>query len=264
MPWDVQADVVVVGFGAAGACAALEAASRRRRRGRARPVLRRRRHRPVRRGGLRGGGTPAARGRRHRHAEAMFGYLSPEVGDAVSAATLREFCEGSRAMLAWLEGTGCRSRGACARTRPPTRPTGTTCTTPAASCPPPASPARAARPPCPWPRHLRQGAVRPAGPGRPGPAPGAVQTIARTLTTDADGRVTGVECRTLRGAPAWARFAHRVLHRWSAKPDFTRPKLGRLLHRPVAWLERRHSRPLRIRARHGVVLAAGGFVATGR
>ena len=27
MPWDVQADVVVVGFGAAGACAALEAVS---------------------------------------------------------------------------------------------------------------------------------------------------------------------------------------------------------------------------------------------
>ena len=29
--WDIQADVVVVGFGAAGACAALEAAAPRRR-----------------------------------------------------------------------------------------------------------------------------------------------------------------------------------------------------------------------------------------
>ena len=27
-PWDIEADVVVVGFGAAGACAALEAAAR--------------------------------------------------------------------------------------------------------------------------------------------------------------------------------------------------------------------------------------------
>ncbi len=73
--------------------------------------------------------------------------------------------------------------------------------------------------------------------------------------------MTGVECRTLRGAPGWARVAHRVLHRWSAKPYLYAPKLGRLLHRPVAWLERRYGRPLRVRARRGVVLAAGGFVA---
>ena len=52
-----------------------------------------------------------------------------------------------------------------------------------------------------------------------------------------------------------------MLHRWSAKPYLYAPKLGRLLHRPVAWLEERHGRPLRVRARRGVVLAAGGFVA---
>jgi 3-oxo-5alpha-steroid 4-dehydrogenase len=37
--------------------------------------------------------------------------------------------------------------------------------------------------------------------------------------------------------------------------------LGRVLHRPVAWLERRYGRPVRVVARRGVVLAAGGFVA---
>ena len=37
---------------------------------------------------------------------AMFGYLRTEVGDAVPAATLRQFCDGSVAMLAWLEGHG--------------------------------------------------------------------------------------------------------------------------------------------------------------
>ena len=36
----------------------------------------------------------------------MFGYLRTEVGDVVPAATLREFCDGSVAMLAWLEGHG--------------------------------------------------------------------------------------------------------------------------------------------------------------
>jgi succinate dehydrogenase/fumarate reductase flavoprotein subunit len=36
----------------------------------------------------------------------MFGYLRTEVGDAVPARTLKEFCDGSVAMLAWLEGHG--------------------------------------------------------------------------------------------------------------------------------------------------------------
>jgi hypothetical protein len=36
----------------------------------------------------------------------MFDYLRREVGDAVSPATLREFCRGSRDMLAWLERHG--------------------------------------------------------------------------------------------------------------------------------------------------------------
>jgi 3-oxo-5alpha-steroid 4-dehydrogenase len=86
------------------------------------------------------------------------------------------------------------------------------------------------------------------------------QTTARRLVTDAGGRVTGIECRTLRGAPRWARAAHRVLHRWSARPYVYAPKLGRLLHRPVAWIERHNGQPLLVGARRGVVLAAGGFV----
>jgi 3-oxo-5alpha-steroid 4-dehydrogenase len=65
----------------------------------------------------------------------------------------------------------------------------------------------------------------------------------------------------MRGAPAWARLAHRVLHRWSKKPYLYVPRLGRMLHRPVAALERRYARPLLIGARCGVVLAAGGFAA---
>ena len=105
--WDVEADVVVVGFGAAGACAALEAAAA----GRSVLIL-------DRFGGggataLSGGVVYAGGGTPQQHAagvtdtpEAMFGYLRTEVGDAVPAATLREFCDGSAAMLAWLEGHG--------------------------------------------------------------------------------------------------------------------------------------------------------------
>ena len=54
-----------------------------------------------------GGGTPQQRAAGvSDSAEAMFGYLRTEVGDVVPAGTLREFCDGSAAMLAWLEGHG--------------------------------------------------------------------------------------------------------------------------------------------------------------
>ena len=54
-----------------------------------------------------GGGTPQQRAAGVDDSpEAMFAYLRTEVGDAVPAATLRQFCDGSVAMLAWLEGHG--------------------------------------------------------------------------------------------------------------------------------------------------------------
>jgi 3-oxo-5alpha-steroid 4-dehydrogenase len=87
------------------------------------------------------------------------------------------------------------------------------------------------------------------------------QTTACDLVADPGGRVTGVACTTLRGAPGWARLTHRVLHRWSVKPYLYVPKAGRILHRPVAWLERSYGRPLRVVAARGVVVAAGGFAA---
>ena len=262
--WDVQADVVVVGFGAAGACAALEAA----RAGADVVVLDR----------FCGGGASALSGgvvyagggtRQQREAgvadtpEAMFDYLSLEVGDAVSPATLREFCQGSLAMLAWLERCGVPFEGSLCpdKTSYPTNRhylyySGSELS------------ARDVAPPAPRGHRTRgpgtsggllfarlAAAIRGSGAGV------LEQTSARRLVTDSAGRVVGVECRTLRGAPGWARAAHRVLHRWSARPYLYAPKLGRILHRPVAWLERRHGRALLVGARRGVVVAAGGFVA---
>ena len=264
MPWDVQADVVVVGFGAAGACAALEAASAGgdvvvldRFGGGGATALS---------GGViyAGGGTPWQRAAGVTDtAEAMFGYLSTEVGDAVSAATLREFCDGSAGMLDWLAGHGVPFEGSLCpdKTSYPSNRhylyySGSELSAAGVAAPAPRGHrvrgrgtsgsvlfARLAR-------AVRRSGVRVRS-----------QTTARTLITDETGWVTGVECRTMRGAPAWARVAHRELHRWTAKPYLYAPKLGRLLHRPVARLEERHGRPLRIRARRGVVLAAGGFVA---
>jgi 3-oxo-5alpha-steroid 4-dehydrogenase len=261
--WDIQADVVVVGFGAAGACAALEAAGS----GADVIVLDR----------FTGGGATALSGgvvyagggtAQQREAgvpdspEAMLGYLSLEVGDAVSPATLREFCQGSRAMMAWLERHGVPFEGSLCpdKTSYPTNRhylyySGSELS---------------ARGAAPAPRgHRARGRgtsgrvlfARLAAAVRGSGARMLSQTTAQRLVTDPEGRVTGVECRTLCAGPGWARAAHRVLHRWSARPYLYAPRIGRVLHRPVAWLERRHGRPLRVGARLGVVLAAGGFAA---
>jgi 3-oxo-5alpha-steroid 4-dehydrogenase len=262
--WDIEADVVVVGFGAAGACAALEAAAA----GRSVLVL-------DRFGGggatalsggvvYAGGGTPQQRAAGVTDSpEAMFGYLSTEVGDVVPAATLRDFCYGSVAMLAWLEGNGVPFEGSLCpdKTSYPTNRhylyySGSEQS--AADVAPPAPRGHRTRG-----RGTSGGllytrlaaAVRGTGAGV------LTQTTARRLVTGPGGRVTGVECLSLRGAPGWIRLAHRVLHRWSVKPYLYLPKVGRVLHRPVGWLERRYGRPLLVGAAQGVVLAAGGFAA---
>ena len=263
MSEDESADVVVVGFGAAGACAAIEAAAA----GARVLVLDR----------FAGGGATAASGgvvyagggtRQQRAAgvedtpRAMAAYLSEEVGDAVSPATLERFCAQSAEMLAWLEEHGvpfdarlCPDKTSYPTNRHYLYYSGSELSF--AHLAPPA------------PRGHRalgrgtSGRVLYAGLAAATRAAGAairVQTRAERLVTAPDGRVTGVEGRTLRDAPGWARAGHRVLSGWSVKPGLYLPGLGRALHRPMSWLERRYGRPVRIGARHGVVLAAGGFV----
>jgi 3-oxo-5alpha-steroid 4-dehydrogenase len=252
--WDHEADVVVVGFGAAGACAALEAAAA----GASVLVL-------DRFGGggatalsggvvYAGGGTPQQRAAGVDDSpEAMFGYLRTEVGDAVPAATLRQFCDGSVAMLAWLEAHGVPFEGSLCpdKTSYPTNRyylyySGSELSAAAAAASAGAAAVAAPR------GHRTRGrgtsggllyarlsaAVRATGVGV------LTQTTARELVTDPGGRVTGVACLSLRAAPGWARLAHRMLHRGSAKPYLYVPKAGRILHRPVAWLERRYARRL--------------------
>ncbi|MBW2225674.1 MAG: FAD-dependent oxidoreductase, partial [Deltaproteobacteria bacterium] len=105
--WDDVADLVVVGLGAAGITAALEA----RERGADVLVLDR----------FEGGGATAisggvfyAGGGTHIQKQAgvedtvenMYRYLSMEVQDAVSEETLRDFCETSAANVKWLTDRG--------------------------------------------------------------------------------------------------------------------------------------------------------------
>jgi 3-oxo-5alpha-steroid 4-dehydrogenase len=252
----MSADVVIVGLGAAGACAALEAAANRR------SVIIVERFTGGGATALSGGVVYAGGGTAQQRAAGvtdtaadMREYLRTEVGDAASDETLREFCDGSVAMLAWLEGHGVPFEGSL--------------------CPDKTS--------YPSNRHYLyySGSERSAG-GHPAPrghrAKGrgtsgrllygklaaAVRRSGVTVLTHttavrlviADGRVTGVECATLRGAP---RLAHALLYQLSRKPLLYAPKLGRLALRPLLYTERRFSSPLTIRASRGVILAAGGF-----
>jgi 3-oxo-5alpha-steroid 4-dehydrogenase len=105
--WDDDVDIVVVGFGGAGACAAIEAADQ----GSSVLVVER-----FNGGGAtqRSGGVIYAGGGTFQQEEAgfndtpenMFNYLEQEVQDVVSRETLRAFCEGSRNDLSWLETQG--------------------------------------------------------------------------------------------------------------------------------------------------------------
>jgi 3-oxo-5alpha-steroid 4-dehydrogenase len=259
--WDLRADVVVVGFGAAGACAALEATAAGcqvlvldRFTGGGATALS---------GGIvyAGGGTPQQQAAGvSDSAEAMLGYLRTEVGDVVPDATLQEFCDGSVAMLAWLESHGVPFEGSLCpdKTSYPTNRHYLYYSGSEAS-------ARDAAPPAPRGHRARgrgtSGGVlyaRLAAATRRSGARVVTQAAAVRLITDGE-RVTGVECRSLRAAPWWARTAHGVLYRLARKPYLYVPKLGRLLHRPVRWLELRYGTTLRVAADRGVVIAAGGF-----
>jgi 3-oxo-5alpha-steroid 4-dehydrogenase len=259
---ELVADVVVVGFGAAGACAAIEAA-----RAGADVVL------VDRFGGggasalsggvvYAGGGTSIQRAAGVEDSpEGMYAYLSREVAGAVSPATLRRFCDGSAEMIEWLAALGVPFEASLCpyKTSYPTDRhylyfSGSES----------AGGFRDATPPVPRGHRVRargtSGGTLYAHLARAVRELGVrvhTQTTASGLVEEA-GRIVGVDCLALPGAPA---AAHRVLSKYAAKPGIYSPPLRRVLHGPAAALERRFARPLRIRARRGVVLAAGGFVA---
>ncbi|MPZ84744.1 MAG: FAD-binding protein [Actinophytocola sp.] len=262
--WDDHADVVVVGFGGAGACAATEAA----RAGADVLVLDR-----FTGGGATalsggvvyaGGGTSVQRAAEVTDSvDAMYDYLAQEVGEVVSPATLRRFCESSPAMIDWLAGLGV-----------PFDPS----VCPFKTSYPPndyylyysgsenAWPYRSSAAPAPRGHraHGRGTSGRVLFDALSSAAQGAGARVrswtSATRLVVESGRVVGVECRTLAGAPARVRRRLARLHRYATKPGLYVPAPARRLHRRIAALERRWARPLLVEARRGVVLAAGGFV----
>jgi 3-oxo-5alpha-steroid 4-dehydrogenase len=86
----------------------------------------------------------------------------------------------------------------------------------------------------------------------------STQTAVSDLVTDEAGRVVGVAGRRIPPGPA--RAAHRWLSRFNRKLNVYFRPAGKLLDRPLRRIEQRRGVPYRVRARQGVVLAAGGFV----
>ncbi len=266
--WDDEADVVVVGFGAAGACAALEAHESG-----ADVILVDK---------FEGGGATALSGgviyagatRFQKEAgfedtpEEMFKYLGMEVGDIVQKDTLRRFCENSAANLEWLIEHGAAYG---ARLASPDEAYDTALSAGASlyfsGNEYVQSYAEVAKP---APRgHITVGpgfgskgvhlfaALRKAV-GRSGIGQ-QLRSPARRLIVDAEGRVVGIEvARIERGSFAWHlhRLCERLYHK--GKGNLYGPP-ARLLAKGIELAEQ-SGKPRRIRARRGVILTTGGFI----
>lgn len=261
--WDDLTDVLVVGLGAAGVTAAVEAAER----GVDAMVVDR----------FEGGGATAisggvfyAGGGTHIQREAgvedtvedMYRYLSLEVQDAVSPETLRHFCETSSANVRWLADRGVPFYGNLCpiKTSYPVNEyhlyySGNE----------PFIPYRDHAKPAPRGHRVDGGAF-----------PGAnlidplrrtalrvgvrieLQTRVTRLVVDASGRVIGAEVRHVSGRQ-WSTL-HRNLHRLETSVAKVMPDLAATLRARCEAIEAKHSTPKRIRCRRAVLLCAGGFV----
>ena len=262
--WDDEADVVVVGFGGAGVSAAIEAAQNG-----ARVVVLDRFH-----GGgataasgaiiYAGGGTPYQQAAGYDDTpEEMYRYLKLEIGESVSDATLRRFCNESRDNLAWLEEAGVPFE--------------------ASLCPYKTS--------YPTNDHYLyfsgneqvsdyRAEAKPAPRGHRAKGPGIsgltlfqnlenrardlgillrTQTQVQRLILSQDGQIAGIEGRSLPPDSPWAAI-HRRLSKINAKATTYAPPVARMITAALEAIMDHHARPYRARASRGIVLAAGGFI----
>ncbi len=262
--WDEAADVVVVGFGGAGATAAIEA----RQQGASVKVLER-----FQGGGatmLSGGVIYAGGGTRQQKEagleddpENMFRYLQTETEGCVSDELLREFCETSVENMEWLEDLGLEFPGnqAPEKTSYPMNPyflyySGNE------GVPDRMAVAR------PVPRGHRHKSGGQAGTEfylslEAAALKAGVNVLTQTkvtrLVTDVDGRVIGVEAQRMDPATGAAKrhaLIMKVLRRLHATATAPMAALSGYLMK----LEAQASSKYRVRATKGVVLASGGFM----
>ncbi len=262
--WDAEVEVIVVGFGGAGAAAALQASQDG-----AKVLLLDRFH---------GGGATAASGAiiyagggtRYQKAagyddtpEEMYKYVKQEVGDIVSDKTLRCFCEGSADMIEWLEGVGVPFESSMCpfKTSYPTDDyylyfSGNETTGPYADHAKPAPRGHRARG-----KGISGLALFRAFRQAVGKTDITVrcQTRIDQLIRDENGRVIGVEGRTMRNG-SLSRPVLSFLTKINAKANTWMPPVGKMINRFVCFVFDMRSKPFRARASKGVILSAGGFI----
>ncbi|MBN2098096.1 MAG: FAD-binding protein [Dehalococcoidia bacterium] len=265
--WDAEVDVIVVGFGGAGACAALEAAQK----GASVLVLDR-----FHGGGATaasgaiiyaGGGTPYQKAAGFDDTpDEMYKYLKQEVGEGVmSDETLRRFCEGSAGDIQWLADAGVPFEGSM--------------------CPFKTS----------YPTDLYylyfsgsenneiyKAKAKPAPRGHRAKGPGIsgltlfhsleetvrkqdkiqvrCQSQVTKLIRGEDERVIGVEARSIPPSSIFLRRFHGGMTWVNAKLNTYMPPMASLLNGFAGLIMTLRARPYRAKARKGVILAAGGFI----
>jgi 3-oxo-5alpha-steroid 4-dehydrogenase len=260
------ADVVVVGYGAAGVCAALEGRSRgadvvaidRFNGGGATQMS----------GGIiyAGGGTWVQRQADvHDNAEAMFAYLQAEIGDAVRPETLRRFVDSSPEMIDWLTGHGVPFEASVCpyKTSYPNNKyylyySGSENSGRFRAVTPPVQRGHRAKGAGASGKKIYQPLA--ASAARLGVRT-QFHTRAMSLLTDPAGRVVGVRASTLAGAPVWVRQRYRMYAALAVKPGIYYPPLRAAMGNRLNHLERRYARTIDIHARKAVILCAGGYIA---
>jgi 3-oxo-5alpha-steroid 4-dehydrogenase len=265
--WDDEFDVVVVGFGAAGAAAAIEAT-----RAGARVLVIDRfggGGATARSGGVvyLGGGSALQKAAGYQDSpEQMCTYLRCELGDAIPEETLRDFCDTSLENLTFLEELGVPfpPRGDAPKTSYPPD----DCTLYFSGnelCPPYAQRAE------PAPRGHRvlgkgltgrvlHRALRSAVEQTAAEIRLQTRAIRLIVGPAQDGRtqVRGIEIAALEGAIP--RALHRGLERALGYGAMLGGGIARRSRNAIERIERRYARTRRVRTTGGVILCAGGFV----
>ncbi|WP_066900439.1 FAD-binding protein [Mycolicibacterium houstonense] len=266
MPDARTVDILVVGYGAAGVSAALEARSKgadvlaidRFNGGGATQVS----------GGIiyAGGGTWVQRQAGVEDtADGMYAYLHAEIGDAVRPETLRRFVDTSPAMIDWLtehgvpfEASVCPYKTSYPNNKYYLYYSGSENSGRFRAITPPTQRGHRAKGPGASGKKIYQPLA--ASAARLGVRT-QFHTRAVALLTDPDGRVIGVRASTLTDAPAWVRRRYRAYADLAVKPGIYYPPLRAAMEKLLNGLERRYARTIDIHVRKAVILSAGGYIA---